>query len=200
MEALAAGLLGLVCVVLVAAIVTMIFYFLTLQKALSRVAPHNRLMEPAMVWLALIPLFNIVWNFFIATRVPDSLRNEFKDQGRDDFSDYGKGVGLAYAVLVAVSFAVSMMANPILGGSPGLRMLTGPIGLAALVVLIIFWVRIAGYSRQLDEPLGRRGRGRGYDRDDDYRDEDYPDDYPERGPKGTPSDQVRPDDTGRYRD
>jgi hypothetical protein len=191
-----AGMMGLVCVVFAVVIVIWVFYFLTLQRALSRVAPHNRLMEPGMVWLGLIPIFNVIWNFFIVTRVPDSLRNEFKDQGRDDFSDYGRGIGLTYAVLVAVSFPLSWIAN--LANSPGLRLLTAPVGLAAFVLFIIFWVRIAGLSAQLAEPSRRRGRD--YDRDDDYRDDEYPDDdYPDRGPKGTPSDKIRPDDTGRYR-
>ena len=59
-----------------------IFYLVTLQKALSRVSRRNRLMQPGMVWLALIPLFNLVWNFFIATQIPDSLRNEFRARGQ----------------------------------------------------------------------------------------------------------------------
>jgi len=69
--AAAVALLGILCLILIVAIVIAIFYLLTLQKALSRVSPRNRLMEPGMVWLSLIPLFNIIWAFFIATRIPD---------------------------------------------------------------------------------------------------------------------------------
>src|SRR5438105_3737061 len=88
---------GAVVVLSVAAVVIAIFY--SLHKALSRVAPRNRLMEPGEVWLGLIPFFNIIWSFFMATRIPDSLRNEFRDQGRDDGSGYGRGWGLASAIL-----------------------------------------------------------------------------------------------------
>ena len=46
-----AGIIGIViavaCGVLVIALIVAIFYLLTLQKALSRVSPHNRKMEPA---------------------------------------------------------------------------------------------------------------------------------------------------------
>src|SRR6266852_353173 len=88
------------------------FYLLTLQKALSRVSPRNRLMEPGMVWLMLIPCFNTIWQFFIVTRVAGSLRNEFRDRKRDDGSDYGKGFGLIYATLNVVGSFVGV-------GGPG---------------------------------------------------------------------------------
>src|ERR1043166_8109214 len=96
-EAALAVTLGVLCVVAVIAIVVAIFYLLTLQKALNRVSPRNRLMEPGMVWLSLIPLFNIVWAFFVAIRIPDSLRNEFLARRQDDGSDYGKTIGLINA-------------------------------------------------------------------------------------------------------
>src|SRR5947209_9014006 len=80
-----------------------ICYLVTMQTALSRVAPHNRMMAPGMVWLGLIPCVNLFWNFMIATRVPDSLRNEFRERRQDDGTDYGKGVGVTLAVLNLVS-------------------------------------------------------------------------------------------------
>jgi len=55
-----------------------IFYCLTLQKALNRVSPENRAMQPGMVWLLFIPLFNIVWNFFVVLNMAKSLGAEFK--------------------------------------------------------------------------------------------------------------------------
>src|SRR5262249_23624412 len=83
-------ILGMFCLIvgafLVVALVIAIFYLLTLHRALDKVSPRNRLMEPGMVWLSLIPCFNIIWAFFVATRVPDSLRNEFQERGRDDGS------------------------------------------------------------------------------------------------------------------
>ena len=36
-------ILGMICALLLLVLVIMIFYLLTLQKALNRVAPHNRL-------------------------------------------------------------------------------------------------------------------------------------------------------------
>src|SRR3989442_14505671 len=104
--AAATAVLGLACLILIIGIVIGVFHLLTLQKGLSRVAPRNRLMEPGLVWLSLIPIFNLIWSFFIATWVPDSLRNEFQDRGRDDGSDYGKRIGLARAIIGVLYFFV----------------------------------------------------------------------------------------------
>jgi uncharacterized membrane protein len=182
--------LGLLCCASVVGIVVHVFFLLTLQKALFRVSPWNRLLEPALVWLAFIPIFNIVWNFYLATRIPDSLRNEFRERGRDDGSDYGKSVGLAYAILVLVLAPLNIIRQ--FSRIEGMTCISGPILLAGLVVFIIFWVKIAGYSGRLTAPFHREDGP-------DYGRGDFPDDnYPEPRPQGPPSDAIRPEDPGHY--
>src|SRR5260370_41578500 len=104
-------MMGFICLfvgaIVLVVLVIAIFYLLTLQKALSRVSPHNRTMQPGMVWLMLIPCVNIVWQFFIAIRVPESLLNEFRERGRDDGSDYGKSIALTQAILGIASSVIS---------------------------------------------------------------------------------------------
>ncbi len=129
--------------VLVVVLVIAIFFLLTLQRALSRVAPRNRLMEPGMVWLMLIPCFNIIWQFFIVTRVPGSLRNEFRDRNQDDGSDYGKGVGLAYAVLNIVG---SCAGNSQQGASPEFAMGGAILSFGLSVLGLILFITIAANS------------------------------------------------------
>ncbi|MBI3411268.1 MAG: hypothetical protein HY040_23280 [Planctomycetes bacterium] len=195
--AIAAGMLGFICVVVVIALVVTIFFLLTLQKALSRVSPRNRLMEPGLVWLSLIPLFNLVWLFFVVTRVPDSLRNEFRTRRQDDGSDYGKGIGLTYAILGVATLPLNVFSKISAEAALVLGMILLLAGIADIVLFIIFWVKIAGYSRQLgDHAFVPRG-------DDDYDRRDYPDDYDDRGPppRGPelPPDAIRPDDRDRFR-
>ena len=140
-----------------------------------------------MVWLFLIPCFNLIWQFFIATRIPDSLKNEFRDRDRDDGSDYGKTIALTQAVLGLLNVPLSMSSNLVAQQSPeislaisGVSMILSLIG---LVLFIVFWVKIANYSRMLGEEGDHRGRQRGgYDDDDD--DDDYGRDRTPRG--GTP--------------
>ena len=191
--AAAVALLGILCLILIVAIVIAIFYLLTLQKALSRVSPRNRLMEPGMVWLSLIPLFNIIWAFFIATRIPDSLRNEFRDRGQDAGSDYAKRIGLTNAILGVVSIPLNAFSR-LFKNEPGLGIILGLImmilGLVSLVLFIIFWVRIAGYSKELAALPSYPDSGPDYDDRADNRD---------RGPRGPSSDAIRPADPGAFR-
>jgi hypothetical protein len=189
---------GMLClilgVVVVAVLAIMICYLLTLQKALSRVAPHNRLMEPAYVWLMLIPCFNIIWQFFIATRVPGSLQNEFRERGRDDGSDYGKSIALTQAILGIVS---SFISNGLSAAAPDLAQagscVSGIMSLIGLVLFIVFWVKIANYSSQLASDNWDRGDDlrRGFDKYDDDRDSP-------RGGPSRPSPETYREDDPRY--
>jgi len=198
-----AGLMGTIlivlAVVLVVYLVIAILYLLTLSRALERVAPHNRLMEPWQVWLMLIPCFNVIWAFFVATRLPDSLKNEFRDRGRDDGSDYGKAIALTRAGLGVVSIVLSGVNQAGHEFAQVGSCVGGIIGLVDFVLLIVFWVKIANYSSQLatDEGFGDDMRRR-FDRYDDDdrggRGPSSPDIYP--SDKGGPSspESYRPDD------
>ena len=105
-----------------------------LHSALARVPPEHRTMSPGLVWLLLIPLFGIVWNFFVFLRIPESYKSYFTAQGRTDVGDCARGVGMWYAICGALSFV------------PCLSYLAGP---AALVLLIIFLVKVLGLKGQI---------------------------------------------------
>ncbi|MBX9680738.1 MAG: hypothetical protein K2X38_18435, partial [Gemmataceae bacterium] len=98
-------------VVLGVVVVVAVFYCLTLYKAMENVAPRNRLMASGLVWLSMIPYFNVVWAFFNAINVPGSLKNEYRDRGMDDGSDYGKTLGLIGAGLSAGSFVLGLLGS-----------------------------------------------------------------------------------------
>jgi len=202
--------LGIICivagVVLLVVYTIRIFYCLTMQKALSRVAPEHRTMEPGMVWLYLIPCLDIIWLFMIAIRVPESLGNEFRARGRDDGSDYGKGIGITSAVVMLLSGVVSYGISAATGGAgPGAGAgggggagdiggcLSGILSLIGLVLFIVFWVKVANYSGQLasSDSYPDEFRRR-MDRLDDDRDNPY------GGPTGPSPDTYKPDDGGKY--
>jgi hypothetical protein len=119
-------------------LVPAIFYLLTLQNALNKCAPASRAMEPGMVWLLLIPLFNLIWNFFVVMNIAKSLANEYARRGITSPEPLpGQPIGIAMCVCACCGFV------PILG------MLAG---LANLALWIVYWVKIAEYSRSLDAP------------------------------------------------
>jgi hypothetical protein len=148
--ALVPVLIGVVCVFLAIALAVGICFLLSMSKALSRCKPRNRTMEPGMVWLNLVPCLNIVWQFLTVIRVSDSLKNEFYDRGWDDRGDFGKGMGIAALCLN-------------IAGSLPIPILQLVLALASLVCFIMYWVKVAGYSKEL---AGGGGSSRDYD--DDY--------------------------------
>lgn len=110
-----------------------VFFLLNLSGALSAVKPENRQMQPGLVWLNLIPFFGLVWIFITAIKLGDSLVSEARDQSLD-FGDGGKSLGIALGVLNIATII------PLIGILAGI---------AALVVFILYWVKIAGYKNTL---------------------------------------------------
>ncbi len=115
-----------------------IFYLLTLQRALEKCAPNARTMQPGMVWLLLVPLFNIIWSFFVVLALAKSLANEFARRGvPSPEAEPGQSIGLAMCICACCGVI------PILGVLASL---------ASLVLWIMYWVKIAGYSQALAYP------------------------------------------------
>ena len=117
-----------------------IFYLLTLQSALSKCPPGVRTMEPGMVWLLIIPLVHLIWGFFVVMALGKSLGNEFRRRGipcPDPLP--GQTIGMAMCICACC------------GIIPLINLIAGP---AAFVLWIVYWVKIAEFSRMLDVPVG----------------------------------------------
>jgi hypothetical protein len=113
----------------------LIFYLLTLQGTLQEVKPENRKMDPAMVWLTLIPLFGLVWQFIIVGNIADSLKLEFSQRNINVGEERpGYSIGLAYCILICCSII------------PFLGILSS---IAGFVCWIIYWVNIANFRSTL---------------------------------------------------
>lgn len=128
-----------VLVFFVISLVIQIFFLLTLHRCLDRVKPENREMEPGMVWLNLIPIFSMGWIFYTIIKIKESLTKEYDSRELQGDGDFGFAMGLTYAICVCCS------AIPYLGIL---------IALASIVFWIIYWVKIVGYSNELDANPG----------------------------------------------
>lgn len=125
-------------VVFVLFLVPMILFLLTQQNTLKSIRPDNRRMQPGEVWLQLIPLFNIVWQFIVVSRISESIRNEINDRTNNSFLGAANpvftndldlrptySIGLAYCILGLCGFI------------PYLGLLAS---IAALVCWITYWI------------------------------------------------------------
>ncbi|HVN57565.1 MAG TPA: hypothetical protein VMT63_04655 [Bacteroidales bacterium] len=113
----------------------LIFYILTLQGTLQEVKPENRRMDPGLVWLTIIPLFGIIWQFIVVGNIADSLKAEFAQRNINAGEDRpGYSIGLTFCILICCSII------------PFLGILTA---VAGFVCWIIYWVKIADYRSML---------------------------------------------------
>ena len=117
------------------ALVVFILYLITLMNTLNAISPQHRRLTPGLVFLLLIPLFNLVWNFIVVTKIRDSLQAEFAARNLQG-TGFGFGIGIAMCILYIVCII------------PLINLLAAP---AALVCWIIYWVQIAGFKSQLSK-------------------------------------------------
>jgi len=138
--ALLAGALFFIIILLLIVLTLNILYLLSLQNALKKVSSQNRTVEPGNVWLMLIPIFSIIYSFILYPKISESLKNEFESRNMPQSGDYGKLVGF----LLAIFGVVGVIANLII------PFLATFVGLALLVLWIVYWVQIAGFKSKLD--------------------------------------------------
>ena len=136
---LVAMLVGILIGVAIAAVVAYLLY-----RCFQRIPAQHRQMEPWQAWLLVIPIFNVVWMFFVFPKLAKSYQSYFGQQGRTDVGDCGEKIGFACAVCYAVSLVGGFV--------PCLGMIVGPIAaLAGLVLLIVFLVKALTLKRQIPE-------------------------------------------------
>jgi len=108
---------------------------IVVSDCLKRVPPQFRKQDPGMCWLLMIPLFRLIWNFFVHLKVAESYQAYFNSIGRTDAGDCGKGLALAYCICAACSFI------PL-------------VGLASLVLLIIMLVKFNELKNRIPATQG----------------------------------------------
>ncbi|HEY1113612.1 MAG TPA: hypothetical protein VGE66_08615 [Chitinophagaceae bacterium] len=123
-----------------------VLFLLTQQRTIRLIQPHNRRIEPGEVFLQLVPLFGMIWQFFVVTRLSDSIRKELGETSfsfekvpeeykeKEDRPTYR--IGIAYCVL----FCGYIL--PVIGSY---------LFLAGMVCWIVYWIRLSGYKRKLEE-------------------------------------------------
>ena len=92
----------------------------------ERIPRNFRKLDSGLVWLLLIPCFNLVWNFFVIPRLADSFKAYFDSIGDTSVGNCGRDLGFGYAIVTAASVI------------PFVGCLTG---IVSLVLLILFLVK-----------------------------------------------------------
>ena len=124
-------------------IILFVWFLLKQQNTWKRIQSYNRSISPGSVWLQLIPLYGLVWQFFVVARIADSLSRELSfrettfsfelepeitiisDHTRPTYS-----IGLAYCILMCISYI------------PMLNLIT--------IIPAIYWVKLTTYKNKLN--------------------------------------------------
>lgn len=129
------GFIFIFLIILGVCLIPLIFYLITIQDTLKEISPENRQMQPGEVWLSIIPLFGMVWQFFVVDRVSKSLKAEFLKRNIQIVEEKpGYSIGIAFCILNCCGII------PVLGGFAGI---------GGLVCWIIYWIKIADYKTLL---------------------------------------------------
>lgn len=107
---------------------------LFLQSCYNAIPREHRKMEPGMVWLLLIPIFSLVWMFFVYVRLAKSFQGAYAAIGRTDQGDCGEKLALIFCICCVASVI------------PFVGCIAGP---ASLVLLIVVLVKFAGLKSGL---------------------------------------------------
>lgn len=112
-----------------------IFYLMTMHRALTRSDPRSRNMNPGLVWLSMIPLFAMAWDFVVVVATSATMEKEYTRRGRPLVSAYpGLGSGITFCILSLVLWI------------PFINVFVAPV---CLVFWIVYWVKIARLSAGL---------------------------------------------------
>lgn len=114
-------ILGMLAVSIAIAVVVI----LIIQSFYKRIPPEHRQMEPGMVWLLLIPCFNLVWNFFVFPKLSDSFKSYFHSQGITDVGDCVRGLAMAYCITAVLCLI------------PCVNYIAGPVSLVLLIITLV---------------------------------------------------------------
>lgn len=129
--------------VLTLAALVMVHYLI--YRIAATVPPPYRKQEPWMVWLLLIPVFHLVWNFVVFPSISDGYKAYFDARGEPDVGDCGRGLGMAYAI-VSVIMQVLGIGFYIL--SP-----MGCLPLLPLILLLIYIVELRSMKLRIEDDM-----------------------------------------------
>jgi hypothetical protein len=110
-------------------------FLITCQNTMKLVHPRRRLMRPGQVWLALIPIFNLFWEFVLVYRITHSLKNEFRSRGVIINHTRLLSVGLAGCVFACLS---------------NIDLIDSICSILYVALWVYFWVLLKGHKNRLE--------------------------------------------------
>src|SRR5579871_4660155 len=104
------------CVFPLVVMPVLLLFLSTVSRVAMRVRRDNRRIEPAQVWLNLVPVFNLVWMPITIDRLADSIRRECEQRGLDRPGEsYTRPAGLTWLVLCMFAMPAVVLTGDVRG-------------------------------------------------------------------------------------
>ncbi len=115
----------------------LILFCLTLKNTIEAADVQNRAVEPGKVWLMLIPVFSMVYPFFLFPKISTTIKNQLEQNNAAESGDYALMLGRAFPTLYLLQLVIPN------------DTISSLVSLAGFVCFIIFWVKMGGYKSKL---------------------------------------------------
>lgn len=137
-------------------LVLAVLFIFTQQNILKVIRSENRELNPGQVWLQLIPLFNLYWQFVVVTRIADSISRQnasFQDDSILGIPDYDavEAIGKRPTYKIGMAYCILFIANTILSYISDLKAFQGVIALGALTCWIIYWGQLLENKKKIQK-------------------------------------------------
>lgn len=111
-------------------------------KLFKEILPENRKIEPRLLWLLVIPGFNLLWNFYVAIRVSASIKNELTSRNFDVKNLPTLTLGIVFSILSASAIFIPVPTKV----TSNISLLYGVLGLVAFAFFVQYWIKINWYK------------------------------------------------------
>ncbi len=119
--------------------VAFVFYIRAISKALSVIEPAHRKQAPGMAWLLLIPVFNVIWFFFLLKAIKQGFEEMTETRLLSQRIDTGYHYGIAMGCCWAASFIPKLIFVSLI---------------PMFVFSILHWTKLNNARRQASAELG----------------------------------------------
>ena len=115
--------------------IPLILCLATIKNILLKVSNQNRNIQPNSVWLVLIPIFGLVWQFKIVNNVSESLNKEFsKREIIINEKKPGYEIGIYYCIMTCCIFIPTI-------GRYAFWL--------SIILLLVFWRKMSRFNNML---------------------------------------------------
>ncbi|MBX3164552.1 MAG: hypothetical protein KF900_08725 [Bacteroidetes bacterium] len=130
-----------------------ILYLRLLQQTLEKIKPENRKISPQLVWLEIIPVFDLAWQFVNVAYISNSLKKELAD--RTDLLKKEETtfvLGLVTCILSCTAtypIVIAIVNNSLLKSMVDDMLYNSIAAMGSVTFYTIYWLKVTEFKNML---------------------------------------------------